>query len=111
MAALFGCAVLTGVGAVVNTARVQAGESVAVVGLGGVGLAAVLGARAAGAARIVAVDLAPEKLSLAQELGATGIVDGRAPDVIQQVKALTGRRGAFRVRVRRFGSGTRKMRI
>lgn len=90
VAALFGCAVLTGVGAVVNTARVQAGESVAVVGLGGVGLAAVLGARAAGAARIVAVDLAPEKLALAMELGATGIVDGRAPDAIDQVKALTG---------------------
>ncbi|MDE1568343.1 zinc-dependent alcohol dehydrogenase family protein [Aquabacter sediminis] len=89
VAALFGCAVLTGVGAVVNTARVQAGESVAVVGLGGVGLAAVLGARAAGAARIVAVDLAPEKLALAMELGATGIVDGRAPDAIDQVKALT----------------------
>lgn len=90
VAALFGCAVLTGVGAVVNTARVQAGESVAVVGLGGVGLAAVLGARAAGAARIIAVDLAPEKLALAMELGATGIVDGRAPDAIDQVKALTG---------------------
>lgn len=90
VAALFGCAVLTGVGAVVNTARVQAGESVAVVGLGGVGLAAVLGACAAGAARIVAVDLAPEKLALAMELGATGIVDGRAPDAIDQVKALTG---------------------
>ena len=90
VAALFGCAVLTGVGAVVNTARVQAGESVAVVGLGGVGLAAVLGARAAGAARIVAVDLAPGKLALAMELGATGIVDARAPDAIDQVKALTG---------------------
>lgn len=89
VAALFGCAVLTGVGAVVNTARVQAGESVAVVGLGGVGLAAVLGARAAGAARIIAVDLAPEKRALALELGATGIVDGSAPDAIDQVKALT----------------------
>lgn len=90
VAALFGCAVLTGVGAVVNTARVQAGESVAVVGLGGVGLAAVLGARAAGASRIIAVDLSPEKLALAKDLGATGTVDGRAPDAIEQVKALTG---------------------
>lgn len=90
VAALFGCAVLTGVGAVVNTARVQAGETVAVVGLGGVGLAAVLGALAAGAARVVAVDLSPEKLQLAEDLGATGIVDARAPDAIDQVRALTG---------------------
>ncbi|GLI23082.1 alcohol dehydrogenase [Xanthobacter flavus] len=90
VAALFGCAVLTGVGAVVNTARVQAGETVAVVGLGGVGLAAVLGALAAGAARVVAVDLSPEKLQLAKDLGATGVVDARAPDAIEQVRALTG---------------------
>ena len=62
-AALFGCAVLTGVGAVVNTARVQAGASVAVIGLGGVGLASLLGAAAAGARRIVAVDLSDEKLA------------------------------------------------
>ncbi|MCL8382899.1 MULTISPECIES: zinc-dependent alcohol dehydrogenase family protein [Xanthobacter] len=88
--ALFGCAVLTGVGAVVNTARVQAGETVAVIGLGGVGLAAVLGALAAGAARVVAVDLSPDKLALAKDLGATGVVDARAPDAIEQVKALTG---------------------
>jgi alcohol dehydrogenase len=70
-AALFGCAVLTGVGAVVNTARVTAGSTVAVVGLGGVGLAALLGAIAAGAERIVAVDLSPQKLALAKQLGAT----------------------------------------
>src|SRR6185437_686970 len=61
-AALFGCAVLTGVGAVVNTAQVRAGASVAVIGLGGVGLASVLGARAAGARHIIAVDLAADKL-------------------------------------------------
>jgi alcohol dehydrogenase len=70
-AALFGCAVLTGVGAVINTARVTAGSTVAVVGLGGVGLAAVLGAITAGAERIVAVDLSPQKLALAKQLGAT----------------------------------------
>src|SRR5206468_9747198 len=70
-AALFGCAVLTGVGAVVNTAQVRAGASVAVVGLGGVGLASVLGAVASGARHVVAVDLSEEKLKLAKELGAT----------------------------------------
>ena len=70
-AALFGCAVLTGVGAVVNTAQVRAGASVAVIGLGGVGLASLLGARAAGARHIVAVDLSDAKLDLAKSLGAT----------------------------------------
>jgi alcohol dehydrogenase len=88
-AALFGCAVLTGVGAVVNTARVPAGASVAVVGLGGVGLAALLGARAAGAASIVALDVAPQKLELARTLGATACVDAAAGDAIEQVKRLT----------------------
>ncbi len=74
MAALFGCAVMTGVGAVVNTARVEAGTSVAVFGMGGVGLSAVMGARAAGAHPIIAVDLIDEKLALAREVGATHII-------------------------------------
>lgn len=84
-AALFGCAVLTGVGAVVNTARVTAGSTVAVVGLGGVGLAALLGAIAAGAERIIAVDLSPQKLALAKQLGATDAfeVDANASDKIR----------------------------
>lgn len=89
-AALFGCAVLTGVGAVVNTARVSAGQTVVVVGLGGVGLAAVLGALAVGAVPVVAVDLSDEKLALALELGATAVVNARAPDAVEQVRALTG---------------------
>jgi alcohol dehydrogenase len=89
-AALFGCAVLTGVGAVMNTARVEPGASVAVVGLGGVGLAALLGARASDAREIVAVDLSPEKLALAKDLGATAVVDARAEDAVEQVRALTG---------------------
>lgn len=89
-AALFGCAVLTGVGAVVNTARMTMGSSAVVIGLGGVGLAALLGARAAGAGRIVAVDLSPAKLALAQELGATDIVDARDPDCVARVRSLTG---------------------
>jgi alcohol dehydrogenase len=89
-AALFGCAVLTGVGAVVNTARVQAGASVAVIGLGGVGLASLLGAAAAGARRIVAVDLSDEKLGLARQLGATDTVNARDPDAAEQVRRATG---------------------
>lgn len=85
-AALFGCAILTGVGAVVNTARIEPGSTVAVIGLGGVGLAAILGAVAAGAERIVAVDLAEDKLALAASLGATDTfkADEDAADVIKQ---------------------------
>ncbi len=89
-AALFGCAVLTGVGAVVNTARVMAGESVAVVGLGGVGLSSVLGAVAAGARRIVAIDLDPAKLEIALQLGATDAFNAGDPDCVQQVRDATG---------------------
>lgn len=88
-AALFGCAVLTGVGAVVNTARVTAGSTVAVVGLGGVGLAALLGAIAAGAARVVAVDLSLEKLALAKQLGATDAFEASA-DAVDKVRDATG---------------------
>jgi alcohol dehydrogenase len=70
-AALFGCAVMTGVGAVVNTAKVESGASVAVFGMGGVGLSVVMGARLAGAWPIIAVDLVEEKLKLAKQAGAT----------------------------------------
>lgn len=87
--AVFGCAVMTGVGAVVNTARVPMGSSVAVVGLGGVGLSAILGALVAGARRIIAVDLNPAKLKTALELGATDAFDARDPDVTQQIRAAT----------------------
>ncbi|MEO8298973.1 MAG: zinc-dependent alcohol dehydrogenase family protein [Burkholderiales bacterium] len=89
-AALFGCAVLTGVGAVVNTAQVRAGQSVAVIGLGGVGLAAVIGAVAAGAREIVAIDLSPAKRELAISLGATQVFDGADPQCVEQVRAATG---------------------
>ncbi|MCB8890653.1 zinc-dependent alcohol dehydrogenase family protein [Vreelandella malpeensis] len=88
-AALFGCAVLTGVGAVINTARVQAGQTVAVIGLGGVGLAAVLGAVCAGATQIVAVDLSDDKLTVAKALGATATFNARDPDLMEQIRALT----------------------
>lgn len=89
IAALFGCAVLTGVGAAVNTARIKAGETVAVVGLGGVGLSALLGAIACGASRVVAVDLADDKLELARALGATDAFNAGAPDVIEAIRQAT----------------------
>nr|WP_210303590.1 zinc-dependent alcohol dehydrogenase family protein [Rhizobium cellulosilyticum] len=89
-AALFGCAVLTGVGAVVNTCKIQAGQSVAVVGLGGVGLAAVLGALASGAERVIAVDLAAEKLEVALKLGATDVFLAGDVDVIEKIREATG---------------------
>ena len=89
-AALFGCAVLTGVGAVVNTAGVRAGQSVAVVGLGGVGLSSVLGALASGASPVVAVDLSADKLALARSLGAVRTVNAADPDAVEQVRVLTG---------------------
>lgn len=89
-AALFGCAVLTGVGAVINTARVPAGASVAVVGLGGVGLCSLLAAVAAGAREIVAVDIAPAKLELAQALGATAAFDARDPEAAARIRSATG---------------------
>ncbi|HXZ16053.1 MAG TPA: alcohol dehydrogenase catalytic domain-containing protein, partial [Roseiarcus sp.] len=95
LAALFGCAVLTGVGAVINTARVEPGATVAVVGLGGVGLSAVIGARLAGARQIVAVDLSEEKLAFARRLGATDAVNAASPDAVQTVRGLSGGGVAF----------------
>ncbi|TAM75629.1 alcohol dehydrogenase [bacterium] len=88
-AALFGCAVITGVGAVFNTAHVEPGTGVAVFGLGGVGLSAVMGARAAGANPIVAVDLVPSKLELAQRVGATHVVNARDDDAVERVREVT----------------------
>jgi Zn-dependent alcohol dehydrogenase len=95
IAALFGCAVLTGVGAALYSAGVSPGESVAVFGLGGVGLAALLGARMAGATTLVAVDVVQEKLDLALELGATHTVLAGA-DTVAEVREATGG-GAIRV--------------
>lgn len=89
-AALLGCAVLTGVGAVLNSGGLTMGESCAVVGLGGVGLAALLGAVAAGAGTIVAVDIAEDKRTLALELGATHALDPRDDKALATVRALTG---------------------
>jgi Zn-dependent alcohol dehydrogenase len=89
-AALFGCAVLTGVGAVANTAKAPPGSSVAVAGLGGVGLSAVLGAVVSGARQIVAVDLSEEKLAFARSLGATHAVNGGSPNAAQEIRDLSG---------------------
>jgi alcohol dehydrogenase len=89
MAALFGCAVLTGVGAVVNTARVEPGMAVAVFGMGGVGLSAVMGARAAGAHPIIAVDRVENKLTLAREVGATHTVNAAHAGPIEAVREIT----------------------
>ncbi len=86
-ACLLGCGVLTGVGASLNTARIERGSKVAVIGCGGVGLAAIQGARIAGADTIIAVDLRPEKLELARDLGATHTVDARE-DVARKVREI-----------------------
>lgn len=92
-AALLGCGVATGLGAVLNTAAVEPGQAVAVIGCGGVGLAAVQGARIAGADPIVAVDRVPERLQLAAAFGATHGVDARAEDPRERVMEITGGRG------------------
>lgn len=88
-AAVFGCAVLTGVGAVVNTGQVRPGSSALVVGLGGVGLSALLGAFASGANPVVAVDVQQSKLNLARELGADFTVNAKDPDAVERIRAFT----------------------
>ena len=89
-AALFGCAVITGVGAVLNTAKVTPGSRVAVIGLGGVGLNSLLGAVLAGAKQIVAVDLRDDKLALARQLGATDTVNASDENAVAMIKEMTG---------------------
>ena len=83
---LLGCGVTTGIGAVLNTAKVEAGATVAIFGLGGIGLAAIIGAKMAGASRIIAVDINPSKFAIAEELGATDFVNPKDHDKpIQEV--------------------------
>ncbi|HEX2116038.1 MAG TPA: zinc-dependent alcohol dehydrogenase family protein [Alphaproteobacteria bacterium] len=101
-AAMFGCAVLTGVGAVLNTAAVRPGQSVAVVGLGGVGLTSLLGALVAGAREVVAIDLNEQKLGLARQLGATHAFNATDADVVDKVKDAT--KGGVDVAVEMAGS-------
>ncbi|RIK38562.1 MAG: zinc-binding dehydrogenase [Chloroflexi bacterium] len=93
-AALLACGVITGLGAVVNTAQVLPGRSVVVIGVGGVGLNSVQGAHLSGAYPIIAVDTLDGKLEAAREFGATHGVNATAPDAIDQVRALTGGKGA-----------------
>jgi S-(hydroxymethyl)glutathione dehydrogenase/alcohol dehydrogenase len=90
VAALIGCAVTTGVGAVVRTAAVAPGSTVAVVGCGGIGLAVVQGARLVGASRVIAVDVSGEKLDRALGIGATDAVNARNVDAVEAVRELTG---------------------
>ena len=89
VAAVFGCAVVTGVGAVMNTADVRPGEHVAVFGLGGVGLSAVMAAKASGASRIIGVDINPDKFALAQELGCTDVLNATDAGLCDCVRDLT----------------------
>ncbi|MFF5449476.1 S-(hydroxymethyl)mycothiol dehydrogenase [Streptomyces sp. NPDC012888] len=93
-AGLLGCGVMAGLGAALNTGGVGRGDSVAVIGCGGVGNAAVAGARLAGASKIIAVDLDERKLDWAKGLGATHTVNGRTEDVVKAVQALTDGHGA-----------------
>ncbi len=92
-AALVGCAVMTGVGAVLNTAKVREGQSVLVVGLGGVGLSVVQGARLAGAGKVIVVDRSPEKLALAMSMGGTDALEAGG-ELAKQVRGLTEGRGS-----------------
>ncbi len=89
-AALIGCVVMTGVGAVIHTSNVRPGETVAVIGCGGVGLACINGAAMAGAGRIIAVDVVGSKLNLAKHFGATDVVNAKDGDPVKQVMDLTG---------------------
>jgi S-(hydroxymethyl)glutathione dehydrogenase/alcohol dehydrogenase len=92
-AALLGCAVATGVGAALYTAEVRPGETVAVIGSGGVGLNVIQGARLANAGQIIAIDISDENLSKALQFGATHTINSRAQNAVEQVKALTDGRG------------------
>lgn len=89
-ACLIGCSVMTGVGAVIHTSTVRPGETVAVIGCGGVGLAAVNGAAIAGAGRIIAIDRIPAKLELSKKFGATDVINAAETDPVKAVQELTG---------------------
>jgi len=91
VACLVGCSVMTGVGAVTNTARIPVGSTVAVIGAGGVGLNVIQGSRLAGAAEIIAIDTVAAKLTLARALGATQAIDATAEDnVVKAIRRMTG---------------------
>ncbi|MGN9838310.1 S-(hydroxymethyl)mycothiol dehydrogenase [Nonomuraea sp. H19] len=94
VAGLLGCGVMAGIGAAINTGGVTRGDSVAVIGCGGVGDAAILGASLAGAAKIIAVDVDDQKLAWARNFGATHIVNSRTVDPVEAIRDLTGSHGA-----------------
>ena len=94
VAGLLGCGVMAGLGAAINTAPVQRGDTVAVIGCGGVGDAAILGARLAGAAAIIGVDIDDRKLDWARQMGATHVINSRETDPIEQIRSLTDGNGA-----------------
>ncbi len=94
VAGLLGCGVMAGIGAAINTGNVGRGDTVAVIGCGGVGGAAVLGSRLAGAAKIIAVDIDDRKLATAEKLGATHTVNSTTTDPVEAIRALTGGHGA-----------------
>jgi S-(hydroxymethyl)mycothiol dehydrogenase len=94
VAGLLGCGVMAGLGAALNTAAVRRGETVAVIGCGGVGNAAILGASFAGARTVIAVDVDARKLDLAEQFGATHTVNGREADVVEAIRELTDGLGA-----------------
>ncbi|WP_127357181.1 S-(hydroxymethyl)mycothiol dehydrogenase [Actinacidiphila soli] len=94
VAGLLGCGVMAGIGAAINTGNVGRGDSVAVIGCGGVGDAAIAGSRLAGAAKIIAVDIDDRKLETAKKMGATHTVNSRENDPVEAIQALTGGNGA-----------------
>jgi S-(hydroxymethyl)mycothiol dehydrogenase len=94
VAGLLGCGVMAGLGAALNTAPVTRGDSVAVIGCGGVGDAAILGARLAGARTIIGVDIDPRKLEWARQFGATHVINSRETDPVERIQELTGGNGA-----------------
>lgn len=93
VAALIGCSIATGIGAVLNTADVRAGQTAVVVGAGGVGQAIILGLKLAGASSIIAVDLSEDRLAIARELGATDTFLGSDSDVVEKVREAAGGAG------------------
>lgn len=94
VAGLLGCGVMAGMGAAMNTGEIKRGESVAVIGCGGVGIAAIAGAKLAGASTIIAVDIDPAKLEWAKDFGATDVINSKESDPVEGIQGLTGGFGA-----------------
>ena len=104
LATLFGCAVSTGTGAAMNTANIRPGQSVAVFGMGGVGLAALMGAKACNAGQIIAVDLLDSKLEMAKKIGATHVVSAKDNNPVEVIQDLT--HGGVEIAIESLGNAT-----